>query len=95
MNKQMSLLGIARRAGKLSVGHDMVFDSVRKDRAKAVVLTSDASPRHRKELEAVSFKGIIITLPVTMDEAGLALGKRSCIFSVDDEGFAKAIEKTV
>ena len=30
-----------------------------------------------------------------MDEAGRALGKRSCIFSVDDSGFAKAIEKTV
>lgn len=95
MNKRLSLMGIARRAGKLSVGHDQVIEAVRKGRAKAVVLTSDASPRHLKELEAVSFSGKIIMADVTMEEAGLALGKRSCIFSVDDQGFADAIEKTV
>ena len=95
MDKQLSLMGIARRAGKLSVGHDMVLDSVRKGRAKAVILTKDASPRHKKELEAVSFAGRIIEMEADMNEAGLALGKRSCIFSVDDEGFANAIVKSI
>lgn len=95
MDKTLSLLGLARRAGKLSVGHDQVFETVRKGTAKAVLLTSDASPRHLRELEAVPFKGAILPIPYTMDEAGAAAGKRSCIFSVEDEGFATAIEKTI
>ena len=95
MNKLQSLMGLCRRAGKLGVGHDAVFDAVRNGRAKAVILTSDASDRHRRELEAASFSGRIINAGFTMDEAGLATGKRSCIFSVEDEGFANAIEKTV
>lgn len=95
MGKLLSLMGLCRRAGKLSVGHDAVFDAVRKGRARAVILTSDASPRHGKELEAASFAGRIVKAGFTMDQAGLAVGKRSCVFSVDDEGFATAIEKTL
>ena len=95
MDKLLSLMGLCRRAGKLSVGHDAVFDAVRKGRAKAVILTSDASPRHARELEVASFPGRAITAAFTMEQAGLATGKRSCVFSVDDEGFANAIEKTL
>lgn len=95
MDKLLSLMGLCRRAGKLSVGHDAVFDAVRKGRARAVILTSDASPRHEKELAASSFTGRIIKAGFTMEQAGLAVGKRSCVFSVDDEGFATAIEKTL
>ena len=95
MNKTLSLLGICRKAGKLSVGHDMVFQSVRKGKAKLVVLTKDASPRHSRELEAAEFAGSVITLEATADIVGPAIGKRCCIFAVEDDGFAKAIEKTV
>ncbi|MDY4255925.1 MAG: ribosomal L7Ae/L30e/S12e/Gadd45 family protein [Oscillospiraceae bacterium] len=95
MNKTLSLMGLARKAGKLGIGHDVVFAAVRNGTAKAVILTSDASPRHARELEAAGFSGRVIVTDADMDEAGRALGKRSCIFSVDDSGFAKAIEKTV
>ena len=95
MDKLLSLMGLCRRAGKLGVGHDAVFDAVRKGRAKLVILTSDASSRHEKELEAVSFPGHIVHAGFTMEEAGFALGKRSCLFSVEDEGFVTAIEKTL
>ena len=95
MDKLLSLMGLCRRAGKLGVGHDAVFDAVRKGRAKAVILTVDASPRHGKELESASFTGRIIQADFTMEQAALATGKRSCVFSVDDEGFATAIEKTL
>lgn len=95
MNKTLSLLGICRKAGKLSVGHDMVFQSVRKGKAKLIVLTKDASPRHIRELEAAEFAGRVITLEETSDIAGASIGKRCCIYAVEDDGFAKAIEKTV
>ena len=94
MDKTLSLLGICRRAGKLSVGHDMVFQSVRKGKAKLVVLTKDASPRHLRELEAAEFSRVI-TLEATADIVGASVGKRCCIFAVEDDGFADAIAKTV
>ena len=95
MDKLLSLMGLCRRAGKLGVGHDAVFDAVRKGRARAVILTADASGRHERELEAASFPCKVIHAGFTMEEAGLAVGKRSCIFSVEDGGFANAIEKTL
>lgn len=93
MNKILSLMGLCRRAGKLSAGHDMVMQSVRNEKAQAVILTSDASPRHRRELEAADFKKPVIALDCDMNAAGAATGKRSCIFSVEDSGFARQIQK--
>ncbi len=95
MDKLLSLMGLCRRAGKLGIGHDAVFDEVRRGRAKAVILTSDASGRHERELEAAAFPGRVLHAGFTMEEAGLAVGKRSCIFSVEDDGFANAMEKTL
>ncbi len=95
MNKTLSAMGMARRAGRLITGHDAVMLSVRNMRARMIILTSDASPRHRRELEAAAFQGRTVLLPVTMEEAGFATGKKSCIFAIEDEGFVKAIEKTL
>ncbi len=95
MNKTLSLLGLARRAGRLSLGHDSVIAAVKAGMAKAVILTCDASPGHRRELEGIGFNGRIHELNITSEEAGIALGKRCCIYSVNDEGFADAVAKTV
>lgn len=95
MNKTLSVMGLARRAGKLIIGHDAVMLSVRNLRAKAVILTSDASLRHRRELEAAQFQGRIVILQCTMKEAGFATGKNSCIFAIEDDGFVKAIDKSL
>lgn len=95
MNKTLGVMGLARRAGKLLIGHDAVLLSIRTGKALTVLLTSDASPRHKREIEAASFKGKIISLPVTMEEAGIATGKKSCIFALEDEGFVKAIDKSL
>ncbi len=95
MNNTLSVMGLARRAGKLIIGHDAVMLSVRNGRALKVILTSDASARHTRELEAAGFTDNIVLLSVTMEEAGIALGKKSCIFAVEDAGFSKAIDKTL
>lgn len=95
MNKTLSTMGLARRAGKLLIGHDVVMLSVRQGRVQTVILTSDASPRHKRELEAAGFEGKILILEESMEEAGYALGKKSCIFAIEDEGFTKAIEKSL
>lgn len=88
-------MGIARRAGKLLIGHDAAADAVKKGRAQLVILTSDASPRHRRTAEHAERPVETATLPCTMDEAAKALGKRSCVFALTDAGFAAAVKKTI
>ena len=95
MNKTFSLMGICRKAGKLLPGHDISFDAVRSGKAELVILASDASVRHEKELEALNYSGKTLRLNVTADEIAYAVGKKSCIFAVTDKGFAKALEKTI
>ncbi len=95
MSKVLDYMGLSRRAGKLAVGHDAALLSVRQGRASAVLLTSDASPRHKRELDAAGFGDKVLMLPLTMEEAGYATGKKSCIYAVEDEGFAAAIKNTL
>lgn len=93
--KLLSLLGICRRAGKLSCGHDAAVGSVKSRSAKLCLLSSDASPRLRKEMEReTSFdeRNIPVkTLFSTMNEIGKATGLKSAVVTVNDEGFAKTV----
>lgn len=95
MDKLFSMLGLARRAGKLSIGRDAVIAGVRKQRSVLILLTRDASPRHRQELDAIGCKAKIVVIPYGMDDMAEKLGKRSCIFAVEDENFGAAIEKLI
>lgn len=97
--KIFSLLGLARRAGKLSLGHDAVIQSVVKNRAKLCLASGETSERLRRELEhACSFKDKNIpffTLPCGMEKLSKAVGTKIGVLSVDDEGFAAAIQKNI
>ena len=95
MNKTLQLLGLARRAGKLAIGHDAVMDAAKKQKATLILFTSDASARHKRELQAVGYAGKTATLNCDMQTAGLATGRQSCIFALEDAGFAAAVQKTI
>ncbi len=93
--KLLSLLGMCRRAGRLSCGHDAAIGSVRSKSAKLCLLSSDSSQRLRKEIEReASFEGRNIPVKLmlsTMEEIGKATGLKSAVVSVNDEGFAKTM----
>lgn len=93
--KLLSLLGMCRRAGRLSCGHDAAIGSVRSKSAKLCLLSSDSSQRVRKEIEReASFEGRDIPVKLmlsTMEEIGKATGLKSAVVSVNDEGFAKTM----
>ena len=93
--KLLSLLGMCRRAGRLSCGHDAAIGSVRSKSAKLCLLSSDSSQRLRKEIEReASFEGRDIPVKLmlsTMEEIGTATGLKSAVVSVNDEGFAKTM----
>lgn len=93
LDRILSLLGIARRAGRLSLGHDASIDAIVKNRAKLCILSSDASERLRNEMShACSYgsKSIpLITLECDMAALSAAVGSKAAVLTVDDEGFAK------
>lgn len=93
--KTLSMLGLARRAGKLSMGHDMADQAVKKNKAKMILLCSDTSPRLQKEFErtiAVNNKDIpIYKTEITMNEIHFSVGYKAGIITVDDENFTKKI----
>ncbi|MBQ4626548.1 MAG: ribosomal L7Ae/L30e/S12e/Gadd45 family protein [Clostridia bacterium] len=93
--KLLSLLGMCRRAGKLSCGHDAAVGSLRSKSAKLCLLSSDSSGRLRKEIEReANFDGRSIPVRIlfsAMDEIGHAAGLKSAVVTVNDEGFAKTM----
>ena len=95
MQKLFSMLGLARRAGKLLIGRDCVMASARRGRLKLALYTADASPRHLRELDALGCAAKAIPLPCTMEELAPYIGKRSCIFALEDENFSAAIQKLI
>lgn len=96
-DKLAGLLGLARRAGKLSLGHDAVLDSMKGGSAELCLLSSDASGRLYKELVRASENLTQAHVPIyvtdyTMDGFGMCLGaKKTAVLSVNDRGFAKRI----
>lgn len=91
-NKIKGMLGLCRRAGALCAGHDAAVESIVKNRAKLVILTSDASPGLKDEFgHAAVFGGKnipVVHLPVTMADMNSAVGKRVAVVSVTDDNFA-------
>lgn len=91
----MGFLGICRKAGKLTCGHDAVKETIIKSSAKLVFFASDASERLVREMtHACNYngKGIpTVRTNFTMGEFAAEIGKGSAVFSVTDTGFATKI----
>lgn len=94
-DKTLSMLGLARRAGKLSMGHDMALQALLKNKAKLILFCSDVSPRLINELNTTVEKHKINTAVVktsyTMDEIYFSVGYRAGVITVNDENFSKRI----
>lgn len=91
-NPFLGLLGIARRAGKLAMGHDMVLESVLKGRSCLVLVASDSSERLLEEFRRVTAPGgmqpEVRRVPYAMEDLHQAVGYKAGVFSINDAGFA-------
>lgn len=91
------LLGLCRRAGKLTVGFDATVSAVKKQTAKLVLLSSDVSPKTAKELQFFAEESgcPVLILSLTKETCGKALGLQKAVGAVGitDAGFAKSVLK--
>ena len=94
-NPALSMLGIARKSGNLSVGFEAVITAVKRKKAHLVVIASDISEKTEKELRfhAKDTKTEIIRISQDIFEVSNAIGTKAGVISVDDEGLAQAAKK--
>ena len=95
--KAYNLIGIAKKAGKVIGGTDMVADRIREKRnaVKAVLISCDASENTLKKIINTTTFYKVPAVRTNIDKAMLAkitgsMGERSVI-GITDDGLAKAI----
>lgn len=91
----LSLLGLCRRAGRMSIGCDPVKSSILKGETRLVLFAGDISKNTEKDIKYLieEYHTDLIRLNSTKDEIGTALGKYASVVSINDAGFAKKIKK--
>lgn len=92
-DKFLSLLGMARKANKVSLGYDKALEAVHNGKAFAVFVASDISEKTKRGLVfAAEEIGIeIISVEYSIFDFTNALGTKTGIVSVNDNGFAKKL----
>lgn len=92
-NKILSLLGLCRRAGKLTVGNDAAYTSIVGGKSKLIIYPRDISQNTLSKFlrRTEDFDVPCVKLNSTKDEVSHALGKLCAVASVEDSGFAKKL----
>lgn len=97
-NRLIGLLGLTRRAGKLTTGFDAVAGKVAAGKASLVLLASDLSDKTEKELRHAAGKRTpdIRRLPLDKETIAKALGlhKPVGVLAIGDSGLAAAIRRS-
>ena len=96
-NKIYGLIGLARRASKISFGTESSMDSIRKRKAKLVIIAEDAAERTKKnfKIECEKIK-IYFRIYGTIEDLSNAIGQNNkAIITINDENFSKEIIKKI
>ena len=96
LNKFLSTLGLARRAGKLTYGFDMVQAALYK--TQLVLLAQDCAPRTSRNIrDAAREYGVtVLDVPYTKEALGVSIGTKPVgIIGVVDRGFTGSLTKSI
>ena len=96
-NKIYGLLGLARKAGKISFGTQSCIEAIEKRKAKLVIIAEDCSDRTKKNFEEIS-KTANVQMRVigTIENISKCIGQNNkAVIVVKDENFAKEIIKKI
>lgn len=89
------MLGFAMRAGKVTIGTEMVLRAVRQGKIKLVLISAGASENTRKTLrhKCEFYKVDTLTVDADNNELGRLLGKTYApsAVGITDDGFAREI----
>ena len=93
------MLGMARRAGKLSMGHDMALGAVKGGKAELVIFASDISQRLVGEFEKAvcdSRRTVpCVHIDETINDIHRFIGYKAGVLTVDDINFSTRINELI
>jgi ribosomal protein L7Ae-like RNA K-turn-binding protein len=87
------LLGLCRKAGKMSVGHDESKLAVKNGKACICILAGDSSERLKKEFVSLceENKVTILQTDYTIEQFAFIIGSKAAVITVNDEGLGKKL----
>ncbi|MDF2699495.1 MAG: ribosomal protein L7ae [Haloplasmataceae bacterium] len=93
MNDWLNLLGLANKAGKILTGEDNILNNVRNNKAKLVIVATDASDNTKKQYrDKCSFYNVAYVETGTIKEISSAINKINRVaVGVCDDGFKKGL----
>ena len=92
----LSMLGLAKKAGRVEVGEEPVGAAARAKKARVIFVAQDAAPSSVRRAQSFARTGstLCVTLPADKDALGRSLGRSSvAMCAVTEIGFAGAIVK--
>lgn len=98
-DKLQGLLGLCRKANKMSLGHDAVITSIKKRKAQLVITCCDSSERLKREMQdecSYDNRNIkYMDATFSMKELSFCINARAGVISIDDNGFSKKIDSII
>ena len=98
MDKALNYLALARKAGRIELGEEPVGGAARAQKARLVVVASDASDHtwRRAKSFVAGTNQQCVKLPFTKDDMGMAVGRTSlAIAAITDPAMALAFLKSL
>lgn len=93
-DKQLNLLGLSVKAGKLISGEEFTVKAIQRKEAKLVIVASDASDNTREKLiNKCKYYNVPLDMSFTADEISAAIGKSRSICAFTEKGFADSYLK--
>ncbi|MCP3026081.1 YlxQ family RNA-binding protein [Halobacillus sp. A5] len=94
MGSYLNLLGLALRAGRLTLGEEQIVKEIQNKRAKLVLIANDTGKQTKKKLtDKCSFYHIPCYVVDDRETLSQAIGKSGRVaVAVLDQGFAKKLQ---
>ncbi|RZI48577.1 YlxQ-related RNA-binding protein [Lactococcus kimchii] len=88
-----NLIGLAKRAGKIITGEELVIKAVQSGKAKLTFLASDAASNLSKKItDKSTYYEIPVSQLFTETELSHAIGQNRKVIAIVDDGFARKME---
>ncbi len=93
----LGLMGICRKARMLIYGYGTCLESIKNGRVVGVFTASDISAKTYKELVyyCEKYHTRVQTLPLSMEEVGRGIGRKTAVLGILDEGFFTAMTQAL
>lgn len=96
IGQMLSMLGLAKKAGRVEIGEEPVGAAARAKKARVILVAQDAGPSSQRRAFSFAESGacLCLTVPADKDALGRALGRTSvAMCAVTEIGFAGAVVK--